>query len=156
MTFHLTEKDRVAYGLKYEELLQEELENFFEIKLWKSKDKYQFYDFYNPEKKVFIELKSRTNRINDYPTSYCSKSKFLKADPYIKKGHKFFVVFNYLDSLSYFRYENQTFDEELIKGCGNNPPQLKYLIPLQILKEIKHQQLPDPYVFLHGYPECLF
>jgi len=115
------------FGIKEEDKLKPKLEEFFEIDLKKSIGKYNLFDFIGED--VYIELKSRKNKKEQYPTTIVGCNKIRKADELIKKGNKVIFIFNFTDSLDFWEYKDydciKTYNTRVIarndrpghKGC---------------------------------------
>jgi hypothetical protein len=71
-------------------------------------DPYAPFDFRTRNKKTFIELKTRNNAKDKYPTTMVSQSKVNIAKEYPKKT--FIFCFNFTDGLYYIYYDKDVFD----------------------------------------------
>lgn len=71
-------------------------------------DPYAPFDFRTKNKKIFIELKTRNNTKDKYPTTMVSQSKVNIAKEYPKKT--FIFCFKFTDGLYYIYYDKDLFD----------------------------------------------
>lgn len=96
-------KDDYAAGISIENNLKPILETKFG-KLTKT-GRYDTLDYEGPE--CFVEIKSRTNRYSQYPTTMIQKSKF----DYARKQTKpVYFVFAFTDGVYYIQYKSEVFD----------------------------------------------
>ena len=70
-------------GMKNEERYRPILENYFNAPLKRFNDDYSVLDFYSY--KFRVELKSRTNSVNKYDTTYIGNNKVIKAFETLKE-----------------------------------------------------------------------
>ena len=102
-------------------------------------DRYAPFDFRTKNKSTFIELKTRMNAKNKYPTTMVSQSKVNIAKEYPKK--KFVFCFKFTDGLYYIQYEKELFDTfEMSQGGRNDRGREEYntycFIPVSKLTKI--------------------
>lgn len=96
-------KDDYKAGISVESELKPMLETKFG-KLMKT-GRYDTLDYEGPE--CFVEVKSRTNRYAQYPTTMIQKSKF----DYARKQTKpVYFVFAFTDGVYYIQYNSEVFD----------------------------------------------
>tara|TARA_R110000803_G_C11970933_1_gene319724 strand:+ start:602 stop:1039 length:438 start_codon:yes stop_codon:yes gene_type:complete len=95
------------FGIIEEEKLKPKLETFFKLDLTKTKGKYNLFDFIGNN--LYIELKSRKNEKNRYPTTIIGYNKIEKANELIKEGNKVFFIFNFTDSLDFYEYKGYAY-----------------------------------------------
>lgn len=116
------------------------LETHFNTKL-KHNGTFHCFDYSNEGQTIFIELKTRRVKHNQYPTALIGKNKvdFCK-DPNID----YYFVFCYSDGLYYLKYDKALFDTFKVEddymrtyrlGCVNNPQRVVH-IPHQHLTMI--------------------
>ena len=96
----------LMFGLKSEENIKSTLEQFFGCGLKKT-DKYASMDFVNEPKTIYIELKTRRIRHNQYPTALIGKN---KVDFCEKSNAKCYFVYVYVDGVFYIEYKKELFD----------------------------------------------
>ena len=101
-----SEENDVAFGTQNENDVMPKLSFFGDI--MRMDDPYAPFDFRTKNKSTFIELKSRTNAKNKYPTTMVSQSKVDIAKQYPKK--KFVFCFKFTDGLYYIQYYKELFD----------------------------------------------
>jgi hypothetical protein len=92
------------YGLKQEEEIKKHIENFFNVKLKKPKNKYSRYDY--KCNGIRFEIKSRKINSDKYNTTFLCKT---KLDYYnkIKDKKRFIIIFNYLDKIKYIEFNDE-------------------------------------------------
>lgn len=86
---------------------------------------------------VLIELKSRRNTYNKYPTTMISKS---KIDYMMKSGKKSICLFNFLDGVKEIEITPEIIEQFQLKKGGRfdrGRPELNqyYYIPIELLKD---------------------
>ena len=96
----------LAFGKKSENDVISKLSCFGEV--IPMDDPYAPFDFRTKNKSTFIELKTRTNSKDKYPTTMVGQSKVEIAKQYPKK--KFIFCFQYTDGLYYIPYSKELFD----------------------------------------------
>ena len=95
-------KNEIAFGKSKENELFEEIKDFFkDDKLEKTKDRYNHFDFISD--KNVIELKSRRNTKNKYPTTIIGLDKVEKGIEYIQEGKDVYFIFNFTDEICNFK-----------------------------------------------------
>jgi len=110
------------FGIKKEKELKPKIEEFFKIDLIKTIGKYNLFDFTG--KDTYIELKSRKNTKEQYPTTIIGCNKIKKADELVKKGNRVIFIFNFTNSLDYWEYKdyNSIKDYNTRIICRNDRP----------------------------------
>lgn len=103
MSYRTKTKD-IAFGLGQEKELLNKLQKKFGEKLEISKKQYSPYDY--RMKGIRVELKSRTNTKNQYPTTMIGKNKIKFANRFYGKNY---FVFNFSDGIYYIRYDEDKF-----------------------------------------------
>ena len=97
-------KDDYAAGIAIESDLKSMLEFKFVDKLIKT-GRYDTLDYEG--ERCFVEIKSRTNRYAQYPTTMIQQSKF----DYARKQTKpVYFVFAFTDGVYYIQYNSEVFD----------------------------------------------
>lgn len=120
----------VVYGLTNEKKAQQHIQNFFEgiidgeINVCKLKDNHVF-DFKIKYSNTYIELKSRRNDINKYPTQMIGANKIRYGRKKMKNNEDAKIYYFYLledennkDRKSLYFYKDEGKDLKLI-NCGN-------------------------------------
>ena len=82
------------FGSAEEERLLPILSKYFELELELTSRTARF-DYVDFKKKVYIELKSRKNTKEKYPTTIITESKFLVGKQLIDEGWRIIYVFNF-------------------------------------------------------------
>jgi hypothetical protein len=127
-------KKDYSFGVQKEVELLPILRKFFSDDTIIQLDKHNIFDYKGDDK--YIELKSRNNSYNKYPTTMIGYNKIKKA---LEVDEEVYFVFNFTDAIYYYQFDR---DKELeIKQGGRNDrgrPEIKdyYFIPIEILKEI--------------------
>jgi len=127
-------KKDYSFGVQKEVELLPILRKFFSDETIIQLDRHNIFDYKGDNK--YIELKSRNNSYNKYPTTMIGYNKIKKA---LEVDEEVYFVFNFTDGVYYYQFDR---DKELeIKQAGRNDrgrPEIKdyYFIPIEILKEI--------------------
>ena len=87
-----------------------------------STDKFNTFDFVSVEKKVLVELKSRTCKKDKYPTTMIGINKVLKSQDLVRKGWEIYYYFKFTDGLYYIKYSN-SLQYSVDKGFRNDRPE---------------------------------
>ena len=120
------------------------------IELVKRDYKYDIIDFYYNTDDIFyeIELKSRRNKLNDYPTTLLARNKIKyyirnKNNKTYNKQSCFFIIFGFPNDTNdkvydfyYIQYLKSVFTEFEIWKNPNEDDKQYYLIPIKLLKPI--------------------
>lgn len=79
--------------------------------------KYYEFDYYNDN--MFIELKSRKIRFNQYPTLMFGYNKFLKGEELLSKNEdlKIYYMFNLEDGIYYWVHNSSPFTTKISGRC---------------------------------------
>jgi hypothetical protein len=97
----------LAFGTMNEEQKQGALERCFMEKLTKDANKWALFDFYNEARTVYVEMKSRNNKHDTYPTTIVGRNKIaFCTDP----NKKYYFVFVFQDGIYYIQYDKAVFD----------------------------------------------
>lgn len=82
------------------------ISKFLNTKLNKTQNQFSTFDFTNQEKNIYVELKSRRIKHNQYPTALIGLNKIKSCnDPNIK----YYIFYKYEDGLFYIEYEEKLF-----------------------------------------------
>lgn len=106
--FYQKKKD-LEFGFDSETIIKPKLEEFFNIKLKKSK---QFKNYDYKAKNLRIELKTRRIKSTDYNDTFLCENKINYG---LKTKKKFIIVFKFLDGLFYINFNNEFLNYEKIK-----------------------------------------
>lgn len=105
------------YGLATELNSKELIEQHLDITLDKYNNTYAIMDFFNYDKKVIVEVKSRRNKSTAYPTQLIGDNKYQRALKKIAEGFRVYFAWRLTDKmLIYCVNEN---DEPDIVYLGN-------------------------------------
>ena len=111
------------------------LETFFNEKLYKNTDRYALFDFENDTK--LIELKTRNNKKDQYPTTIIGKN---KIDFGCHSEKDIYFVFKFTDGLFYYKYDsNDTFENKMGGRSDRNKKEYKPYVYIDIKLLIKIQ-----------------
>lgn len=139
---------QVNYGLNSEKI-------FFELLKSKSNldfqitPRYDIFDFQyiSPEKKIYIELKTRTIQKDKYETTLIAKNKINYFEKINHKNKSLYLVFGFKRSITthnnydyyYLIYDKDLFDSFMIEEILYK---LHYLIPVELLKPFDSTSIP--------------
>ena len=138
MLFEIAFKKDLNFGIDSEDKNLEILQNYFKCKLKKTDSKNEF-DFIDREKKILIELKTRKNKLNKYPTTMIGYNKIKQAVEKIKDGYVIYLCFQFEDYLTYYKFEQNYPKWRSIGGRGDRGREeykQYYYIPIDKLKTI--------------------
>ena len=124
------------YGERKEEALLPVLQDYFGKEIIRSKGgRFAKYDY--SDEKFNYELKSRTNKMEQYPTTMITKNKVEGSDA----DKDLILLFNFTDKLAYIQYEAEQFEQyttESFSRLGASWDEKPHLyIPVEHLKIIK-------------------
>jgi len=104
-------KDDLKFGLEQEDKIYTRLFNYFDDNIVKVKEKFSKFDYQGD---TFVyEVKSRNNKLDDYPTTLIAEDKILK------NRHQIFI-FNFTDKLAFIKYSKKTFKKFEVKPFKRN------------------------------------
>lgn len=128
----VTDAQEYQYGLKKEIELKPTLENWFGVTLKETK-KWASFDFEGEG--IIIELKSRRNTKDRYPTTIVGMNKVKKIAP----NTRVVFAFNFTDGLWIWEYEENDFEVVNIqrRDRRNIPPKPYLSIPIEVLTKIE-------------------
>tara|TARA_R100000231_G_scaffold37543_1_gene32923 strand:- start:5670 stop:6080 length:411 start_codon:yes stop_codon:yes gene_type:complete len=94
--------DDEKLGDEGERILKPIIEKMFNTEFYFTEKKH-YFDFIDIDDKIYIELKTRRIKHNQYPTLYFSyaKKKFIDRNPY----YDYYIFFKCLDGIFYFKYD---------------------------------------------------
>ena len=90
----------LKFGLDSEKACKSAIEEIVGCKLSKTTC-YHSFDYENKEKKIFVELKTRRNKKNAYPTTMIGMNKIEKAIKFMQEGYVVYLAFCFSDQLCY-------------------------------------------------------
>jgi len=82
----------------------------------RTQNKYSPFDYNNEGNTIFVELKTRNNAKNKYPTTMIPLSKVKIAETNVDKTYYF--AFKFTDGIYYIQYNKNIFDTFEIKEGG--------------------------------------
>jgi len=82
----------------------------------RNQDRYSPFDYNNEGNTIFVELKTRNNAKNKYPTTMLPYSKVKIAEANINKTYYF--AFKFTDGIYYIQYNKNLFDTFEVKYMG--------------------------------------
>jgi len=96
-----------------------------------TREKFNRWDYIDEEKKIKIELKSRTIKSNKYGSTILGRNKILEGYMDMDKGYTILYLFNYTDGLFYYKLDKK--DEDFKIAFFND--KLHSFIPNKLLKK---------------------
>lgn len=149
----------LAFGLGSEEKNKKTLETFFRCGLKKT-GQYDVMDWSDEAETIFIEMKTRRVKHNQYPTALIGKNKVEFCE---KSNAICYFVYVYLDGMFYVKYDKALFDtfvcEDYQRGWreGGIAPVSPYVfIPYEHLIRLESGSSNDsPTADLHQSPSLL-
>ena len=131
------EKD-LEWGIKQEQIVKPRIEEWIEHNLDKTPDYFNIFDFINDEHKIIIEVKSRKNKKNRYPTTMVGDNKWREAIRLKKEGWEVYFFFNFTDCLSYLYFDNQDIPRKRGGRMDRGKREIKYYryIDINLLHDI--------------------
>lgn len=136
-----SQKADLAYGESNEVSVMDRLNEAFKTELERFGG-YATIDYANPSRSIWVELKSRRIRHNQYPTALIGANKVAFCQK--NDEREYYFVFQYLDGLYYIKYNKDLFDsfqkEAFQRGeradAAYNGPQDIYHIPVEHLEKL--------------------
>ena len=140
-----TLKDDVAFGTKSEENIIVDLQDLFKT-TFERQGGFSIMDYHNPTKTVYVELKTRRLRHDQYETTIVGKNKVdFCRDP----NKDYYFVFSFLDGIYYIKYSSSVFSKFQVNNnyfrgerddCKNVRQTVVY-IPYTALTKYERSQL---------------
>ena len=127
-------KKDYTFGLKKEIELLPKIKLFFNDETITQLDRLNVFDYKGDNK--YIELKSRNNNYNKYPTTMIGYNKIKKA---LELNEDVYFIFSFTDGIYYYKFDR---DKELEikqggrRDRGKNEIKDYYFIPIEILQKI--------------------
>lgn len=140
--FKILQEIDIKKGNEAEERLFNIFKMVFDAELQKDPNKYAIFDFFS--NKSLVELKSRNNNYNDYPSTMIGASKVQYG---LKSKKLVYFVFEFLDGLYYWKLNEKELAEFETKKGGTlkrgKPEFNQYVfIPINKLKRITTNNSP--------------
>ena len=101
------QSEDLKFGKENENASHNDLNDYLKTKLIKNENDFGVIDFYNKDKSIYVELKSRRIKHNDYNTAIVGTNKIkflsgLKCESYI--------AYKYVDGLFIIKYDKDLFN----------------------------------------------
>lgn len=146
-----TQRGDLEFGIKSEMTNHEILEGFLNTSL-NRKGGYSVFDFEDPTKTIFVELKTRRIRHDQYPTALIglNKIQFCEFD----RDVQYWFVFCYTDGIYAIKYERELFGgfdttDSFVRGSRTDCEQREQSI---VYIPVEHLQKVDPKDFMVNKP----
>jgi hypothetical protein len=144
-----TQKEDIEFGKASEISNVDLLQMFLRTTLQKDEDEYAVFDWQNPTKTIFCELKTRRIPHDRWDTALIGMNKIAFADR--MDDVEFWFAYCYSDGVFVIKYEKTVFDNfEVRKGYvrgprndASNRPSDVCLIPREHLKKITLEELME-------------
>jgi hypothetical protein len=141
-----TQKNDLAFGEANEMTTHEVLEAFLDTTL-ERKGGYAVFDFENPTKTIFVELKSRRIKHDTYDTAIIGLNKIAFCDQV--EGVQYWIAFCYVDGIYVIKFDKEVFDgfevrHNYLRGARSdvyNKPQSVVMIPTNLLVKVNPNEL---------------
>ena len=127
-----SKRDDLAFGKKSEEEKLSIFESHFATKLMKHKNPHYPLDFHDEAHTLYVELKTRHIKYEQYETTLISAHKVSYCN---KPEISYYFVFAYTDGIYYIKYEKEVFDTFEVK-------------PFKRFDRVDDKQTPQPYYFI--------
>ena len=101
-----SQKDDLAFGTNNETAVMSRLEEAFNTSLERFGG-FATIDYANPTRSIWVELKSRRIKHNQYPTALIGANKVAFCSDATRE---YYFVFHYSDGLYYIKYNKEVFD----------------------------------------------
>ena len=124
--------DDLLMGSKNEDYAADIIKNYLNLKDLNKLEKYDPFDFYNKEKDIYFEVKSRRVNHNKYETTMIGYNKIIEA----KKHKTVYFIFIFNDGNYYYKFNSvDNFDISIGGRCDRNKSEYKdyYYIPISKL-----------------------
>ena len=135
----------VEFGSNSEDITKKEIEDYIGLPLMKYKDKFATFDFYNTERKILCELKSRRNDDKKYKTQLVGENKIKKARLKHSDGFQVYFFWKLTNSLYVWKFDPKV--ELETRQLGNyargDKTDTLYLIENKIMKKIKSNDIKN-------------
>lgn len=136
-----TQSADLAFGTANEDTIKSQIESIAGTPLIKQGG-YSVMDYTNDTKTVYVELKTRRIKHDDYPTALIGANKIeFCSDP----AKNYYFVFCYSDGIYYIKYDDSLFNtfersDNYYRGARTdcmNSVQSVFYIPIERLSEFK-------------------
>lgn len=124
------------YGTKKEKETLPIIEKVLNIKLFPAPSKFSTFDFFTQDGKTFIELKSRKQSHDRFPTTIIGKNKIET----IRDDYTYYFFYNYTDGTYYIKYDKElfkSFNDRVICRRDRNVSSVCTEIPVKLLTKVE-------------------
>jgi hypothetical protein len=125
--------DNIEFGLNEEVVIKSILEEAFDCNLTHTVGKFNTFDYISGNKELYIEIKSRHNKVFDYQTTIIGYDKVIRSEDIVQLDKEVYFVFNFTDSI--FHYKFCTVNTDWVHR-NSITGKLDYYIPVSKLTEI--------------------
>lgn len=105
----------LKFGLNKEREVLPIFNTFFNCNATIATDKYSILDYYDDNKKICGELKSRRVNKHKYPTTMIGYNKVLKGREMMLKGYDVYFLWCFTNKLCYYKLDNDFKEEWVIR-----------------------------------------
>lgn len=141
-----TQKNDLAFGEANEMTTHEVLEAYLDTTL-ERKGGYAVFDFENPTKTIFVELKSRRIKHDQYDTAIIGLNKIAFCDQV--NDVDYWIAFCYTDGVFVIKFDKELFDgfevrhnyQRGFRNDASNRPQSVVMIPTNLLTKVNPSEL---------------
>jgi len=135
------QKKDLDFGKKFENLNITILSDFFNCDLIETKGHRNAFDFIDEKQQIIIELKSRRNTKDKYPTTMVGTNKVVAGLKHIENGYKVYFCFQFTDGLFYYQLDDKTYEKSWERAGGRRDrgrPEINQYsyIPTNLLNKI--------------------
>ena len=139
-------KKDLIKGKQVEKILLKKLNNLYNNKFRACDNQYHLFDMVNKSNDIYVELKSRGNKINTYETSIVGTNKIEKSKLYFQKNIDSYYMFKFLgsDDIHFITYDPilfDTFKEQHITRYDRGITKLHTHIPVKLLQKLTEKSL---------------
>jgi len=111
----------VEFGLKSQNEMIEKLDKYFNDEFYEYKNKYSIFDFHNKDENIFIEIKSRRNSSQVYPTQLIGWNKYDRAIKKVKEGKQVYFIWKLTDKTLIYKVNLvDTFETKMLGNFNRN------------------------------------
>lgn len=115
--------------------IKDKFDSIYKTNLQKTEEFHPF-DLKDKENKFVVEVKKRNNNHDKYNTTMIGYNKYIKARQYIKRNYNVYFVFDFLDGVYYYKYNNEIYTPKYGGRHDRGENEIKKYIWVNI-KELK-------------------
>jgi hypothetical protein len=116
--YNSKKEEDTLFGCESEKIIREQLNEYFKINLAHTEDKMCVFDFYDNDKNIFVELKTRRCYSYTYNTTMIGYNKIRHCKKNLNNDYYF--VFKFINALYYIKYDDNIFGKFMIKKSGRD------------------------------------